>query len=100
MKTFSISPAHTFCSVRDSHRVAVRSRFLPPSAGGKGSRISVTHGKGNKSVIISWDYELDTAENHRVAIEQYIATMTWGGEWFIGATDNDGYVAVCVGGVR
>jgi hypothetical protein len=84
-------------TVQQSHRVCVRTKFLPPTEGGKGSRIKATHGKGSNSLTISWDYELDTAENHAQAIHAYIEMMEWGGTWAIGADEqHGGYVAVWV----
>lgn len=82
-------------TTKQSHRVCVRTRFLAPTEGGKGSRISVTHGTGNKRLVVSWDYELDTAENHAQAVQAYIAKMEWDGTWVVGADDGrGGYVAV------
>lgn len=86
-------------TVRNSHRVVVRTKFLGPTTH-QGSRISVTHGQGTgirgKRVVLSWDHALDTADNHCLAIKFYLDRMGWGGEWVVGA-DDTGYYAVQVG---
>ena len=77
-----------------SHRVAIRTKYLAPTNGGRGSRVKA-YANGH-SVTVSWDYSLDTAENHALAVEQFVTKMEWEGMWTLGATDN-GYVAVWTG---
>lgn len=51
-------------------------------------------------VTVSWDYSLNTDENHAAAVQAYLdshiaAGHGWDGTWLLGAGD-DGYVAVHV----
>lgn len=80
-----------------SHRVAVHSKFLPVT-NHRGARIKVTRGDvpNGTSVIVSWDYALDVAENHQKAIQEFLNKMEWGGHWVIGGGTN-GYTAVRMG---
>lgn len=83
-------------TVRDSDRVVIRTKYHGPTDY-KGSRISVAHGQGGcgagKRTWVSWDYALNSPENHAQAIQAHLDRMGWGGEWVIGA-DDTGYVAV------
>ncbi len=74
-----------------SHYVAIVTKYLPPT-NHRGSRIKVWHSDA-KSLTVSWDYELDVAENHAQAVQTYLDHMEWKGTWTVGAIDT-GYVAV------
>lgn len=84
-------------TVRNSHRVVVRTKWVGPTTY-RGSRIVVTHGQNTTKckTWVSWDYALDTAENHCEAIQAHLDRMGWHGEWVVGA-DDSGYYAVQVG---
>ena len=88
------------CNVNESHRVAVRCKYLGPT-NHLGSRISVqryegaTWGKDPNRLIISWDYALNIGENYAEAVRQYVEKANWGGQW-VTSNITDGAVAVCI----
>lgn len=88
------------CNVSESHRVAVRCKYLGPT-NHLGSRISVqryegaTWGKDPNRLIISWDYALNIGENYAEAVRQYVEKANWGGQW-VTSNITDGAVAVCI----
>jgi hypothetical protein len=80
-------------TVGKSYRVAIQTKYLSPT-NYRGSRLKVWHGD-SKALTLSWDYSLDTADNHAEAVQAYLAHMGWDGQWIIGALPNGtGYVAV------
>lgn len=88
----------TRATVRNSHRVVVRTKYHGPTTH-LGSRISVTHGQGTtgaKRMYVGWDHSLDSPDNHCAAIQAYLDFMGWDGEWVVGA-DDTGYFAVQAG---
>ena len=82
------------CKVSESHRVAVRCKYLGPT-NHLGSRISVqryegaTWGKDPNRLIVSWDYALNIGENYAEAVRQYVEKANWGGQWATSASKND-----------
>lgn len=75
-----------------SYRQSVESKFLPNSR-----RIRViSSGKIGRNY--GWNDALDVAENHALAIEQFLNFMEWSGTYTIGSNvSGTGYVAVWVG---
>lgn len=61
---------------------AIRTTYLGPT-NTKGSRVKATDGDRN-SVIISWDYNLNTEENHQAAAKFLCDKMNWQGEMIMG----------------
>jgi hypothetical protein len=92
------------CNVSESHRVAVRCKYLGPT-NHLGSRISVqryegaTWGKDPNRLIISWDYALNIGENYAEAVRQYVEKANWGGQW-VTSNITDGAVAVCIDAIK
>ena len=83
--------------VKESHRAAVRARFLGPT-NYRGSRIKVTRmdaRTGDKTMFVPWDHALNIGENYAAAIRAYLDMMGWEGTWVVGG-GTDGYVAVMV----
>jgi hypothetical protein len=54
---------------------AIKTKYLGPT-NTKGARIKASDGNGN-SIIISWDYELDTDFNHVAAAVSLCEKMGW-----------------------
>lgn len=78
--------------------VAIGTKFLGPTDH-RGSRVKAFR-MDDKSVAVTldWDHALDSVDNHRAAIEAFIAQReseggNWAGRWIIGA-GTDGFVAV------
>lgn len=78
--------------VTRSYRQSVESKFLPNSR-----RIKVT-ASGGLSKMYGWNDCREVAENHALAIEQFLNAMEWSGTYTIGSNvSGTGYVAVWVG---
>lgn len=71
---------------------SVETRFLPNTR-----RIKVI-GSGGYSKTYGWNDAYDVAENHALAIQNYLDFMDWHGTYTIGSSvSGRGYVAVKVG---
>jgi hypothetical protein len=83
--------------VRESNRATIRCKYSA-----NGGRITVsryesnTWGKDPNRIVVSWDYSLNTGENYREAVRQYVERADWAGVW-ITSTITDGAVAVWAG---
>lgn len=84
-------------TVTHSQRVAIKTKYLPVT-NHRGSRIKVGRidARPGETLIVDWDYALDTADNHAKAVELYLHKMGWGGTYVIGA-GVEGYFAVWTG---
>lgn len=71
----------------DNHRMSVVSKYLAPTDH-RGSRIKVTrsdHRQGDPTLTVSWDYALNTGENHCEAIRQFVEMLGWDqNDWIVG----------------
>jgi hypothetical protein len=77
-------------TVTRSHRQTVQSTYLVASG-----RIKVT-ACGGFGKYYPYIATLEPAENHALAIQNFLNLMEWEGEWSIGSTKS-GYVAVWTG---
>jgi hypothetical protein len=73
-----------------SHRQTVQSTYLVASG-----RIKVT-ASGGWGKYYPYKATMEPAENHALAIQDFLNVMDWEGEWSIGSTKT-GYVAVWTG---
>lgn len=70
----------------------MESKYLP------NSRTIKVKANGGHSKTYGWNDRLDVAENHALAIEQFLDFMEWSGTYSIGSNvAGTGYVAVWVG---
>jgi hypothetical protein len=83
-----------------SYRVAIFTKYLGPT-NSRGARIKAyradagTGQVGAASMTVSYDYALDSYDNHAAAVEALVAKLGWDDtEWVLGGTDNGCYVAV------
>ena len=75
---------------------AIETKFIR-ATNFKGERIKASAFGG--SVTVGYDYELDTADNHKAAADALIAKMGWTGTFAQGGNaKGDGYVFVNVEG--
>lgn len=75
-----------------SYRQTVESKYLP------NSRTIKVKANGGHSKTYGWNDRYDVAENHALAIEQFLDFMEWAGTYSIGSNvAGTGYVAVWVG---
>jgi hypothetical protein len=72
--------------VRESNRATIRCKYS-----GNGARITVSRYESN-----TWGHSLNTGENYREAVRQYVERADWDGVW-ITSTITDGAVAVWAG---
>ena len=84
-------------TVRESNRATLRCKYL-----GNSGRISVaryesnTWGKDPNRIMVAWNHALNTGENYREAVRQYVERAGWDGEW-VTSVITDGAVGVWVG---
>lgn len=91
-------------SVIESHRTAIRTKYLGPT-NHRGSRIRVWRADGAysedpRALTVSWDHALNPAGNHAEAVRRYVerevndTTWVWpDGAWVVGG-GREGSLAV------
>lgn len=75
-------------------RQAITTKFLGPT-NARGSRVKASCDAG--SITVSWEYALNSEDNHKAAARALIAKLGWDdgrGEWFGGSDSGAGYVFV------
>jgi len=76
-------------TIPDSPLAGVETKYYGPT-NCKGSRIRVRrsdHRQGDPVKWISWDYALNSFDNHRFAAVAYIDMMNWHGDYVAAATE-------------
>lgn len=75
--------------------VAITTKYMGPT-NTRGSRIKAQRADGGASVTVSYDYALNTQDNHAAAVQALVDKLDWTDvNWVLGATDK-GYVAVAL----
>jgi len=71
---------------------AIETKYMGPT-NHRGSRVKAKCEGGQ--ITVSWNYALNSQENHAAAIEALMERLDWEYNYYLGATEN-GYRAVLV----
>ena len=72
---------------------AISTKYIPAS-NYLGSRIAASDEDGNR-IVMSWNGDLDSIGNSKMAATTLLKKMKWTGKWVAGGTKN-GFVWVCL----
>jgi hypothetical protein len=72
-------------------RQAIKTKYLAPTAC-RGARVRATCGDG--SITLTWDYRLDTLQNHVLTARALLVRLGWSDRHLVGGALGDEYVWV------